>query len=372
MQEKEVNILILWQSIWNNRKLIIITCLIVAVLSAGLSLILPKWYKAQASILPPGSGSGVFGALSSSLSSMGFGSLLGGDTSNSSRLLAIGKSRKMREMINEKFDFETRYKAKYRDDAIKLLGKKLAVTTGREDEINISFYDKDQETVAEVVNFIINKLDSLEIMFSQSKALENRDFIATRVQEVVDSLTALQNNMQTFMEINGIVSIPDQVAAEIEQAARMQAEIAAMEVELQASRNIYDENNLVITQLQEKLRLTNQNYQKFFFSSDSNLFLDLKNIPQYQMQYITMDRQAQYFVTLLEFLGPQYENAKIESFNNVSRIQVLDSPQRPDRRYRPRRAFMVILSTFTAFCVCLFIIYIKSAIQEARQEELTR
>lgn len=369
MQEKEVNILKLWESIWNNRKFIIIFCLIVAVFSAGISLILPKWYRAKASILPPSSSSGMLGALSSSLSSFGFGGLMGGASDGSNRLLAIAKSRRMREMIVDNFDYITRYEAEFKDDAIKTLGKKLVVTSGRDEEITITFYDRDQEIVADVVEFVVQKLDSLEIEFTQDKALENRHFIEGRVNEVTDSLYALQSKLLTFMENNEIISIPDQVTAQIEQAAELKAEIAAMEIELQTSRNLYDKDNLLIKQLQDKIELSKESYEKMFFESGDQLFIDLGEVPKYQMKYLTMERQMQYYVTLLEFLGPQYENAKIESHNNVSRIQVLDHAQRPDRRYRPSRAFLVILSTFVAFCFSLFIIYIKSAVREAKQEE---
>jgi uncharacterized protein involved in exopolysaccharide biosynthesis len=369
MQEREVNILKLWESIWSNRKFIIIFCLIIAVFAAGISLILPKWYKASASILPPSSGSGAFGAITSSLSSMGFGGLLDGSGDSTTRLLAIAKSRKIRQMINDKYDFTTRYKSKFNDDALKQLAKKTVISTGREDELTITFYDKDQEVVAEVVQFIIDKLDNLEIQFSQNQALENRDFISGRVNEITDSLYILQNELRVFMEDHDIISIPDQVAAEIGQAAQMKAEIAAMEIELKTSRNMYNSDNLIITQLEEKLALTRETYQEFFYSPQSKLFLDLQSIPQYQLTYITLERKMEYLVTLLQFLGPQYENAKIEAANNVSRIQVLDEPKRPDRRHRPRRGFLVVLATFFAFCLSLFIIYLKAAVLEAKLEE---
>jgi tyrosine-protein kinase Etk/Wzc len=369
MQEKEVNILKLWESIWGNRSFIIIFCLVVAIITAGISLILPKWYKASASILPPGSGSGAFGALSSGLSSLGFGGLLDNSSGNTTRLLAIAKSRNLREKVIDKYNFFERYKADYRDDALKMLGKNLVVTTGREDEITITFYDKDQEIVAEVVNYVLNQLDSLEIMFSQEQARDNREFINSRIAEVTDSLYTVQKELLAFMSQNEIVSIPDQVSAGISQAALMQAEIAALEIELQTSQNMYGADNLIISQLEDKLRLTKEKYNEFFNSPKSQLFLELQKVPGYQMDYLTMERKMQYLATLLEFLGPQYENAKIESYNNLSRLQVLDKAHRPDRRYKPKRAFMVILATFTAFCASLFIIYLKSAVREARLEE---
>lgn len=369
MQEKEVNILKLWESIWSNRKFIITFCLMVAVLTAGISMILPKWYKANATILPPGSNSGAFGAITSNLNSLGFGSLMEGSANSTNRLLAIAKSRKMRQKINDKYDFTTRYKTEFNDDAIKEIGKRLVITTGREDEIIITFYDKDQEIVADVVQLIVNQLDSLEISFSQDQALENRDFISKRVTEVTDSLSILQDESQNYMEEHNIISIPDQLSAEIEHAAKMKAQIASMEIELQTSRNMYNADNLIITQLEEKLELMRKNYQKFFYNKDSNLFLDLKNIPQYQLTYLTMERKMEYLITLLEFLGPQYENSKIEAANNMSRIQVLDEPKRPDRRYKPRRAFLVVFATFVAFCISLFIIYLKNAVKEAKLEE---
>lgn len=372
MQEREVNIIKLWDSIWDNRKFIIIFCLVVGIITAGISLILPKWYKAKASIFPPTANSGALGALSSNLNSFGLGGIMGGASDGTNRLLAIAKSWRMRQMVNDRFDFTTRYKAEFDDDAIKQLGKKLIVSTGREDEITITFYDKDQEIVAEVVKFIVTKLDSLEIQFSQNQALENRDFIASRTQEVRDSLEAVQEDFLDFMNEHDIISIPDQVSAAIDQAAKMKAEIAAQEIDLKISSKMYQPDNLIISQKKEKLSMTRDNYKEMFYSNDSQLFLDLKQVPKYQLEYLVMEREIEYLSTLLEFLGPQYESAKIEAANNVSRIQVLDHPKRPDRRYKPRRAFLVVLATFVAFCLSLFIIYIRSAIKETRREEQNR
>ena len=54
-----------------------------------------------------------------------------------------------------------------------------------------------------------------------------------------------------------------------------------------------------------------------------------------------------------EMLVKQYEVARLNSENDVSTIQILQQAKVPDKRSKPRRGFIIVTSTCTAFLFAL-------------------
>jgi len=190
MQEKEINLIDYWNIIWKKRKFIIITVTIVTVLSGIISLLLPKWYKATAVIMPPTESRTISG-LSGLPGVFGLGNILGA-AGGQARFLAILKSRTLLESVNKKFDFQTRYKSESLEQAIITLQNNMNVKTGDEDQIIVSFLDRDQDQVANITNYIVHCLDSLNIALYSGKARSNREFLENRIKIVKDSLVTIE------------------------------------------------------------------------------------------------------------------------------------------------------------------------------------
>jgi uncharacterized protein involved in exopolysaccharide biosynthesis len=99
-QEDEIDLLAYWRIIWSRRKLILPVMLVVAILSAGISLLLPNVYQAQVLMAPVNSAenAGRAGRLISALGGGigGLASLAGvslGSTSSTEENLAVLQSR---------------------------------------------------------------------------------------------------------------------------------------------------------------------------------------------------------------------------------------------------------------------------------------
>lgn len=94
-QEDEINLLELWGVIWRGRKLIVALTMIAALLAAGVSLLLPNIYRAEALLAPAQQDEGK-GGLSAALGGLGgLASLAGVSTGGSSadEAKAVLKSR---------------------------------------------------------------------------------------------------------------------------------------------------------------------------------------------------------------------------------------------------------------------------------------
>ncbi len=243
MQEKEINLIDLWNIIWKRRKFIIIFVMIVSIIATGISFLLPKWYKATTVIMPPESSTTSFSGIGAGLSAFGLGGILGG-SENQMRILAILKSKNMLEALDERFVFQSKYDTKFKFQTYKKLKSNLRIEVGEEEQIIISFFDTEQDVVAEIVNYVVHCLDSLNIALSISKAKNNRVFIEKRIDTVKDSLFFLENEISVFMEAKGIISISDQLSASVEKAAELQAKITAKEIELEIKKDNFSINRL--------------------------------------------------------------------------------------------------------------------------------
>lgn len=223
MQYNEIRIIDIWKLVWNWRKLLFYTVFSVGIITSMISLILPKYYKATTIILPTTSTSSPFG-MSNLLGNLGMNTLVGGDE-NTNRYIAILKSRVLAEKVINKYSLDIRYKSKNFEMAQLAYFKNLKFIIDDEGQIKISFWDRDQNLVADITNYVVHCLDSINIMLSISNAKNNRQFIESRVGTVMDSLKILQDDMAEFMEMRGILSLEDQIRVGVEYAAEIKTKL---------------------------------------------------------------------------------------------------------------------------------------------------
>ncbi|MBL7086576.1 MAG: hypothetical protein ISS28_05715, partial [Candidatus Cloacimonetes bacterium] len=76
-------------------------------------------------------------------------------------------------------------------------------------------------------------------------------------------------------------------------------------------------------------------------------------------KYARLQRKVVYFSKLLEYLGPQFEQAKIEEARDISTIQVIDKAQRPEWKSKPKRAHIVIIALILSFAISIIWITIR-------------
>ena len=97
----------IFRIIWKKKKFIILVVSFVTVSSIVVSLLLPKWYKATAIILPPSQAQPMLGSIAL-LGNLGMGDLLGGAGSQN-RYLSILKSRTLLQEVANKFNLKEIY-----------------------------------------------------------------------------------------------------------------------------------------------------------------------------------------------------------------------------------------------------------------------
>jgi len=363
MDDRQLSIKKFWDMIWPYRKMIIRNASIIIVISVIWTLLLPLWYKATVVVLPPSSDAKPLGVMSM-LSNVGLGSVLGGDE-NTNKVLSILKSRRLLEAVALKYDLMAKYDIDNMEDTMEELSENIEISVEDEMQIAVSFWDTDQEKVAEMTNYIVSCLDSLNIVLNIGKAKNNREFIESRIEEVVDSLKILEVEITRFMNEEKILSLPDQITVGVQNAADLKSQIMAKEIELAIAKNTFGQTSTVIKKLENEINHYREKYQEFFRENPSERLLpNFSRVPEVGIKLTRLQRQVDYYVQVLQYLAPEYESSKIEESRNVPTIQVLDHAMRPEKKDKPKRSLIVLGALVLTMIISLYVIYWKEHISK--------
>jgi len=321
---------------------------LIAVLSVIVSLLLPNWYLTTAVILPPGGGESTgLGALISDLPIANLGLFSSDEEANV--YLAILKSRSMATEVVNKFELVGKYGVDNTERAIRVLENNVSFEISDEGTISVSVMDKDREIVADMANFYVEELDRINKRLTSEKARNNRIFIDSRVNQTKEELKTAEDNMKKFQEEHGVIAIETQTEEVIRAAAELKAQIMATEVQLDVMEKSVNVNNPSYTTLKLQLTKLREKYDGLKFRAngvnEQDIFQPLFDVPELGLQYARLLSEIKLLSTILEFLLPEYEQAKIQEARDTPTVQFLDRGVTPEEKYKPKRSLIVIACT---------------------------
>ncbi|HXJ68541.1 MAG TPA: hypothetical protein VNM39_06510, partial [Verrucomicrobiae bacterium] len=127
-------------------------------LAAGISLLLPSWYRAKSTLLPPTeTGESGFGMLSGMIQSNALSTLGFKTTSTPSDVFGeILKSRLLSEAAIRQFGYSKIYGKKVMDRTVKEFQRHLTVKENAAGILDVGFEDRDPQRAADVTNFLVS------------------------------------------------------------------------------------------------------------------------------------------------------------------------------------------------------------------------
>ena len=86
------------------------------------------------------------------------------------------------------------------------------------------------------------------------------------------------------------------------------------------------------------------------------------------VKYLDALRNLKYQEAVYEILARQFEMAKLDEAKDSPLIQVLDKAVAPERKSKPKRSLIVILSALVAFFLAMIWAFIREGLSRARQQ----
>ena len=163
MDDREFNFWKLLEVIARRIKFIIIFVLIITIISAGISLLLPKWYQASTLVLPPkdeGLKLGWGGSIEEmiSLTSGLSQPIMATPTDIYARILG---SRALLDRVSRKNNLAEYYDIQSREDLFAEIDRQSEFRVTPEGLLEMKFMDKNAEMAAAVVNSFAEELDAI-------------------------------------------------------------------------------------------------------------------------------------------------------------------------------------------------------------------
>lgn len=348
-------------------------------LAIVISLVLPKEYVANATLLPPQQSSSTSAGLAAQLgNAAGVAALAGGSLLKNPNDLYVGmmKSRTVEDAMVNHFGLMQEYKAHVLSDAREDLEKRTKIDdSGKDNLIHISIMDHDPQRAAELTNGYVDQFRKLSASLAITEASQRRLFFEQQLLDSKNHLADAEEALKQTQQQTGVIQLDAQAKALIESAAMLRAQISAKEVQIRSMETFATAQNVQLEQAHQELDALRAQVAKLGGSdenADAGMLVPKGKVPEAGLEYVRKLRDVKYYETIFNILARQFEAAKLDEAKQGTVIQVVDYAVPPDRRTSPKRGTMVAIFTVLGFFMGVGIALLQAMYTHMRQNEATR
>ena len=358
-EEDEISLLDLLQVVADNLRLLVLGPLAAGLLALGITFAITPTFTATTKFMPPQQQQSGAASLLAGLGALGgLAGVAGGIKNPADQYVAFLKSRSVQDALIERFKLTERYEVKFKEDARNAINGNVQVASGKDGLIAIDASDKDPAFAAQFANAHIEELGKLLNRLAITEAQQRRVFFEKQLTHAKDNLVKSEQALKAS-GVNSSALKASPVAA-VEGLAKLKATITAQEIKLASMRGYLTESAPDFKQAQTEL-----------FAMRSQMDRAEKAEPPStsggDSDYITKFRDFKYHETLFELFAKQYEMARLDESREGALIQVVDTALPPDRKAKPKKAQIAMLTTLaTGFALLLFV-FIRQALRGAAQ-----
>ena len=359
----EIDVLDLALVLAENWRSLVFLPLVAGLAALGISFLIPPTFTATTRILPPGQQQSTSAVLAAQLGSLA--GLIGGAAgikNPADQYVALLKSRSVYDAIIQRFKLRELYDERYIEDTRKELEKRTKVSAGVKDGIiSIEAEDRDPKRAADIANAFVEELRNLSNTLAITEAAQRRLFFETQLMQAKDNLTKSEVALRGSGVSEAALKTVPQSA--LEALARLKAQITAQEIKLASMRMFMTDSNPQFRLAIQELVALRAELAKAEQSNTSKATGD-------GAEYVAKYRDFKYHETLFELMAKQYELARLDEAREGAVIQVVDAALPPERKSKPMKALIAVLTTLAVFFAMMLFVFVRQASQNmARQPE---
>jgi uncharacterized protein involved in exopolysaccharide biosynthesis len=276
------------------------------------------------------------------------------------QFVAFLKSDSIANALIDRFNLMTRFESVYKVDARVQLSNLSNISSAKDGLITVKFDDKDPVFAAQVANAYVTELGKMLNRLALTEAQNRRQFFEKQLIETKENLTLAEANLRkSGINITALKSNPQ---AAITAVAELQAQIVAQEIKLSSMRGYLTESAPDFKQAQTELSALRIQFSKLEKSSAGSIGVNSSDA-----DYVARYRDVKYHETLFELFSKQFELAKVDESREGNAIQVVDIALAPERKSKPKKALIAVLSTLAAGMLLLLFVFVRSAMRGAAQ-----
>jgi len=306
----------IFQVLWKSRWFIVKFTTAIIVLSVTISLILPKSYKSTAILLPQTNQS-----LLSSLSGLSNLASLTGLSFGQSTMEQLFPDIILSEAVLREVIF-TKYSTEKFAQPVNL----------------IEYWEIDGDSVAEQYEITLEKFrKELTVDYDRKTNVVTVELVMREPLLTAEVVNKILSVLDEYIRTKRITNATEQRKWIEQRLKQVQRDLEDAEIKLKDFR----ERNRIVTMS-----------------------------PQLLLEQQRLLRDVEINTTIFTELKKQYELAKIEELKNIPIINILDPARPAGRKYAPKRAIIVIVSTFLGFLAACGYVYYRQRYHQNVQHYL--
>ncbi len=344
------------QLLCKHRRLLFRVFLWALAISTVVAFLIPNQYEATVRVMPPENTTNA-GTMLAALSGKAntelmalAGSLLG--MKGSGALYAdLFHTRSVQEHIVDRFNLQSVYWKRYKQDAVKKLESRTDVSEDRKSGvITLTFSDRSPQRAHDIAQAYVEGLNRLLAQVSTSSARRERIFIEQRLVTVKSDLEDAEKQFSAFASKNTALDIKEQTKAMVESAAVLQGQLMAAQSELQSLEQIYTDNNVRVRALRARVNELRHQMQEMRGPDSSllagadqsdQMYPSVRKLPLLGVEWADLYRRTKIQETVYELLNQQYELARIQEAKEIPTVNVVDPPNFPEKKSWPPRLLII-------------------------------
>jgi uncharacterized protein involved in exopolysaccharide biosynthesis len=323
------------QAILRHARLPMFGVIAVAVIAFGIASLLPRWYRADTSLLPPQEFGESFGMLAnlietSALSKVGLIST----SSTSDIYVEMLKSRRVREPIIDRYRLRERYRESNLDKCLKEFDAHVKTDVLPSQILVVSVEDRDPKMAADIANALVQRLDEVNQEVRANQARRSREFLDEQLAQAGQRLREAETKLADYERAHGVVSGSE--AAAVEGVADLLARKLALQVRRTWIQSYSDRNNPALQAVGSELAAVDREIVR------------LPGLKQ-EASRRTLDVEIQRRVYTL--LTAQLEETRLEEQRKTGNVSVLDPARPPSLKSRPKKGIITLIAAGVALAL---------------------
>jgi tyrosine-protein kinase Etk/Wzc len=360
--EAESSLLDFFQVIADNLRLLVFGPIACGVVAFAISSAIPPIFTAKTQFLPPQQQQSTAASMLASLSMLG--SMVGNSASiknPADQYISFMKSITFQDALIERFSLAKRYGENLKTDTRLVLKQSVRITSSKDGLISVEVDDKDPKIAAELANAHVDELHKLLGKLAVTDAQQRRLFYELQLEKTKQKLSKADYELKATGISSSTLKLSPGSA--VESVIRLKAAISVQEVKVNSMSSYLTENSPELRQAVNELRSLKIQLAKL--EKDEPIKLDENN-------YISRYREYKYQESMFELLVKQFELARLDESREIALIQVLDVAEPPERKSKPMRGMIALVTTLLTCMTLIVILSIRESFRKTYKYEKTQ
>lgn len=367
--EDEISLIELLTGIGQEKRLVAAVTGVGAILGLAIALLIPPTFTARTTLLPPQQSQSASSAVAASLGALAATAGLAGAFKAPEELyVGLLKSDSVANDLVQRFNLKDRYDAKLAQDARRALADRVRFTPDRKSSlITVEVDDKDPAFAAQLANAYVEELRKLMTRIAVTDAQQRRLYFEQQIEKSKADLARAEMAVKQAQEKSGLISLDAQTQTSIATAAQLRAQIVAREVQVRSLQPYAGPENPELRRLLSELAGLRSQLAKIENGPGEAAVANGPDGAQ-ALANVRVFRELKYQEAIYSAMLQQLQLAKADEARDAPLIQQVDAAQPPERKSKPRRAVIVLVSVALGLLLGLGWALLRRAMHRAQED----